>query len=435
MSTQLGSSDRTAVDLEYHNTQIADLTAQAQVKWQAFEQAREQYAHGGNVDTNSPGFKAAEAVHREYAAVQAEIKSWENSRDQVFRRIADGDAGPASGSPGEFRGKSLSERALGSLGYKQLQTSGALTSDHMRIGSVKLADLSMAETKTLVTGLSDTSAGAFVVNDQQGYVGQPIRPPSIIDLVTVGTTDSDTVEFARQTTWTNVAAETLEATATTTGTKPEATVAFEKVTAAVETIAHFLPATRRSLGDAGQLRTIVDNQLRQGLRLRLEDQIVNGNGTTPNLRGILNTSNILTQAKSTDSVADAVLKAIVQLRLGYIEPTAIGIHPTDWQLLALARDDSGTLAGTGSYLWSTGGGGPTTLWGLPLVVTPAIPDDTAIVGDWTQCVVWMREAASVLVTDSHSDWFTKNILAILAEMRATVGVLLPQAFAKVTGLD
>jgi hypothetical protein len=41
----------------------------------------------------------------------------------------------------------------------------------------------------------------------------------------------------------------------------------------------------------------------------------------------------------------------------------------------------------------------------------------------------------VLATDSHSDFFVKNLVALLAEMRAALGVLLPQAFCKVTSVD
>jgi HK97 family phage major capsid protein len=113
--------------------------------------------------------------------------------------------------------------------------------------------------------VSDTSAGAFIDADRVGYVPQPRRPRRILDLITTGQTGSDQVKFARQTTFTNVAAETAEATATSVGTKPEATIAFEVVTADVKTIAHWVPATRRSLSDAGQLRTLIESQLAYGL--------------------------------------------------------------------------------------------------------------------------------------------------------------------------
>jgi HK97 family phage major capsid protein len=433
------------VKLDEVNGQIEQVKTQAQEAWTAFEQKRDEFAKAGNEAnrTDSDEFKAAEAVHKRYAEKASELSELEKVRDGIFRMASlSGHAVPTSDQPGERKDdpeaaerKSLGERAADSPEYKRLIESGALSSDRASFAA-KLADMDVAEVKTLITGLSDTSGGAFITNDRKPYVQQPRRPVSVLDLITIGETGVDAVEYARQTTFTNVAAETAEATATTTGTKPEATIAFEKVTETVKTIAHWVPATRRSLADVPQMQTLIDSQLRYGLQYRLESQIVAGGGTGEDLKGLLNQSNILTQAKSTDSVADAIHKAITQIRLGFVEPNGVGIHPTDWELLRLARDDGGYTAGTGAYLY----GPPSadvqpTIWGLPVAVSAAFSDDTAVVADFRQATLWLREGATVLATDSHSDFFVKNLVAILAEMRAAFGLLLPQAVCKVTGLD
>jgi HK97 family phage major capsid protein len=163
---------------------------------------------------------------------------------------------------------------------------------------------------------------------------------------------------------------------------------------------------------------------------------VNGAGTGEDLTGILNTSNILSQAQGTDSTADAIHKAITQIRLGFIEPNGVALHPNDWQLLRLSRDGGGSVAGTGAYLY----GPPSTagaeqIWGLPVAVTAAVPDDTGLVGDFTQAVLWLREGMQVLASDSHESFFVKNLVALLAELRAAFGVLVPAAFCKVTSID
>lgn len=422
--------------LDEVNTQLAEKNRVAQEKWSAFESAREQFASAGAEanDTNSESFKAAEKVHKEYAEVAEELKGLDRVRDGIFSMLSgDGPAqkGPESHTPeSPAQGKSLADRAVESPEYKELTGSGRLETDRLPF-SAKLADMSMAEVKALITGTSDTSAGAFIQNDRAGYVAQPRRMPKILDLITLGQTNSDTVEFARQTTFTNVAAETAEATATDMGTKPEATIAFEKVTAAVKTIAHWVPTTRRALADEGQLRTLIESQLRYGLEFRLESQVVNGNGTGENLTGIINTSNILTQAKGADSIADAIHKAITQVRLGFIEPNGIALHPNDWEVVRLSKgstNDHYLLGGPGLQVAEQ-------LWGLPVAVSAAVPDDTGLVGDFRQATLWMREGAQIYASDSHSDFFIKNLVALLAELRAAFGVTLPQGFAKVTSLD
>lgn len=428
--------------LEQVNEQIATKNSAAQEKWQAFEQCRSEFAAAGNEAnrTDSDAFKRAEDVHKEYATVAAELKDLESVRDGVFRMLAtngksDEATGPAAHTVPAMEQKGqrrdIASEVVNSPEYKALVESGALDSEHAAFNAVLGKRGSVEEAKALITGVSDTSAGAFVDADRLGYVGAPRRQRRILDLVTTGTTMSDQVKYARQTTFTNVAAEVAEATTTDTGTKPEATIAFEVVTADVKTIAHWVPATRRSLADAGQLRTLIESQLRYGLEYRLESQIVNGNGSGENLTGIINTSNILTQAKSSDSVVDAIHKAITQIRLGFLEPNGVALHPSDWEVIRLAKS-----AVDGNYYYGPPAlAGQETVWGLPVAVSAAVPDDTGIVGDWTQAVLWMREGIQILASDSHSDFFVKNLVALLAELRAAFGVLQPAAFAKVTGLD
>ena len=418
--------------------QISEKETTVKEKWTSFESKRDEFvAAGVEVDNvESPAFKDAEQIHKEYSQAAAELKNLEQVRNGVFSMLASTGAPTLSNQKVERNEtKALSERALESPEYKGLIDSGALQSDK-RSFVATLAEMTLPEIKALITGVSDTSAGAFITNQREAYVAQPRRMARIVNLITMGETSVDAIEYARQTTFTNVAVEVAEATTTTTGTKPEATIAFEKITETVKTIAHWIPSTRRAIADESQLRTLIDSQLRYGLEFRLEDQVVNGDGSGENLRGILNTTNILTQAKGSLSVSDALHKGITQIRLGFIEPNGIAMHPTDWELVRLSRDDAGSVAGTGAYLY----GPPSTaveptIWGLPVAVTPAVPDDTALIGDFTKAVLWLREGAQVLATDSHSDFFVKNLVALLAEMRAAFGVLLPAAFCKVTSVD
>ena len=61
-------------------------------------------------------------------------------------------------------------------------------------------------------------------------------------------------------------------------------------------------------------------------------------------------------------------------------------------------------------------------------------ENTALVGDFRQAVLWEREGVSLAVSDQHADYFVRNLLAILAEMRAAFGVLDPEAFCTVTAV-
>ena len=303
--------------------------------------------------------------------------------------------------------------------------------------------------KTLVTGLSDTSAGAFVRNDIYAPVTDLIgeRELTIADLITRGTTDSDTIEYVRITGKTNNAAAVPEATQSglpalynaptgpevlSGGYKPESGIALEKVTTTIKTLAHWMPMTKRAASDAGQVRTLVDAFLRYGLSEELEDQILTGSGTGENFQGILNAGILTVGSAGTD--IDAIVDAIRTVRVtGRRRPTAVVMHPDDWYSAGflLAKDSQnryliGDPRATLEQLNS--------IWGLRVVVSEAQTVNTALVGDFRFGVLWEREGISISVSDSHLDFFTRNLLAILAEMRAGFGVLDVQAFCTVTAV-
>lgn len=419
--------------------QIKGLETDAQAKWAAFEKARGEFAESGAdaSTTDSDQFKSAHEAHAAYGEVKDRIQALEQVRTGILEMGAKS-APTAPYSPqtetkaqGDAIGNLASlmaDRILSGEGVKGLD---ALAESSAPFGTKFLGKgLDAAETKTLLYTGGSTSAGTFLTPQRVGYVPDPQRKRTVLDLLTMGTTNTSSVQYARQSAFTNAAAQVPEATTTTTGTKPEATIAFTLITETVKTVANWIPASRQALADAGQLRMIIEQQLRYALEKYTEEQIISGAGTGGDFTGILNTSGILTQAKSSDSVPDAIHKGLTQIRLGYIEPNGVVMHPNDWEVVRLGKDSYG-----GYYYGPPALAGQEQIWGLPVVVTAACPDDTSIVGDFRQAAMWIREGVQVLASDSHSDFFTKNLVAILAEFRAAFGVLMPKAFCQITGVD
>jgi HK97 family phage major capsid protein len=331
---------------------------------------------------------------------------------------------------------SLGERFVGADGWKNwLKTYGdqdGRIPDGMK--GFRSPAIQFKGVKDLITGSSATSAGAITQNDRLAGVQELGRRPTVMrDLVTAGTTDSDMVEYVKITSETNNAAPVAEATATSggSGVKPESAFALALATTAVRTIAHWIPASRRALSDAAQIRTLIDSFLRDGLEQELEDQMVNGDGTGENFMGIANESGVQAQAYATNLLVTTRKARTLVRTVGRRIPTAYMLNPTDWETIQLLRDDSGG-AGTGGFLF----GGPAgtqaeTLWGLRVVESEAVTAGVGYVGDFRRAVLWDRERAQILVSDSHSDFFIRNMVAILAEMRAAFAVLQPNAFVEI----
>lgn len=305
--------------------------------------------------------------------------------------------------------------------------------------------------KALFVGGSQTSAGAFVVNERTDIVEMTGRRPlTIRDLISVRRTTSDTVEYVQQTSHTNAAAPVAEATSSaspTTGAssgaaltldanggyKPEGAWAFQEATATVRTIAEWVPATKRALADVAQLEGLINDELMADLAETEETQVIAGSGTGQNLPGILNTSGIQTTAAVTTNDATwfgSYRTAVTKLRtVGRVNPTAVVVNPTQGERIDTSKDSQLRFYGNGPF-----GLGPRTLWGIPVVESEAISAGTALVGDFSKAVLWDREQASVTMTDSHADFFIRNLVAILAEERVAFGVTRPAAFCTVTGL-
>lgn len=302
--------------------------------------------------------------------------------------------------------------------------------------------------KSLFVGGSDTSAGAFVVAEQTGIVEMlGRRALTLRDLISVRRTGSDTVEYVRQTSHTNAAAPVAEATSSAAptapatgpnplvlnangGYKPEGAWAFERDTATVKTIAEWVPATKRSLADVAALEGLIRDELVADLKEEEEDQILTGDGTGENLEGIL-TAPTQAQAWDTD-LFTTVRKALTKARkVGRVIPNGIVLAPEDVERIDLTRDASGASANTGQYF---GAGpfalGPRTLWGLPIVESEAMTPGVGLLGDFKKAVLWDREQASVTMTDSHADFFIRNLVAILAEERVAFAVTRPTAFVE-----
>jgi HK97 family phage major capsid protein len=301
--------------------------------------------------------------------------------------------------------------------------------------------------KALFTGASSTSAGAFVVNERTDIVEFLGRKPlTLRNLVSNRRTTSDTVEFVQESSHTNAAAPVAEATSaaartaaanTTTGAvtftnasgggyKPEGSWAFAVVQANVKTIAEWVPVTKRALADVAQLEGLINDQLSADVAEAEENQLLNGDGSGENFTGIANTSGIQTQAFATD-IFTSVRKGITKLRtVGRVNPTAILMNPADAESVDLTKD------GNNQYYY----GGPQalgqrTLWGVPVIESESQTAGFVTLGDFTKAVVWDREQTTVTMTDSHSDFFVRNLVAVLAEERLAFGVTRPTAFCTV----
>ncbi|MBT9428890.1 phage major capsid protein [Candidatus Symbiopectobacterium endolongispinus] len=273
--------------------------------------------------------------------------------------------------------------------------------------------------------ISSDVAGTIVAHDRQADI--LTKPPQrlfIRDLIASGKTQSNTIYYVKQKGFTNNAKTVAENTA-----KPYSTIEFEEAAVPVRTITHMFKASKQILDDFSQLASIIDMELRYGLKYVEEQQILFGDGTGSNLNGIFTQATAFkAELKPAHRTAiDNLRLAMLQAQLARIPATGHVLHFTNWAQIELIKD---TL---GRYLLSNPAALTTlTLWGLPVVVTEAAEfKDKFLVGAFNLgAQLFDREEANVVISTENTDDFEKNMISIRCEERLALAVYRPEAFIK-----
>lgn len=279
------------------------------------------------------------------------------------------------------------------------------------------------EVKTLM----ETSAGWAPESVRIDRVEQyPVRKLRTLDFIPIYPTSQAAVKYMEETTYTNNAAETSEG-----GTYGEAALAFTEQSKTVEKPAVWLPVTDEQLEDVEGITAYINNRLSYMINARLDGQVLEGDGSTPNLLGTLNVTGIQSQAKGADPVPDAIYKLFTLIRAsGFGEPSVYFTNPNDWQDVRLLRTADGL------YIFGNPTDpGPDRIWGVQVCQTTAVTENTGLAGDYINFGgLYMRRGIDVQVTNAHSDYFVKGKQAIRADMRCAMVHFRPEAFGKVTSI-
>jgi len=371
--------------------------------------------------------------------------------------------------------KGLNEELAGSLEELKIEESKAANEKAMEINDEVVNELPVVEeapagVKTIGEQFTETAAyqnymsnGVKGVDSQAefkttlnttGYPPESLRAPGILETAlrdpnaVIGLfdqiqTDQNAFVYLEETTFTNNAGEIAESGDISSAN--ESALAFTERTESIRKIATFLPVTDELLADVAGIQGYVNSRLTTMMTLRMDNQLLNGDGSAPNLTGVLNKSGINTFAYGSYTgelrKIGQIYQAITEIRKdAFIEPDAVIMHPSDWYNIVTTTSSVETSGSRNPLFVVAGGFGADvapTIWGLKVVPSTAIAEGTMLVGkfgggDAAQIV--SRQGVDLAVSDSHSDFFAKNQLAIRLTMRMGFVVYKPTAFCSITGM-
>ena len=271
-----------------------------------------------------------------------------------------------------------------------------------------------------------TGADATVAPDRKpGIVSGAFLPLTMEAFLPSMSTASNAIEFTRENVFTNSAAEVAEGVG-----KAESALTWTLVNMPVSTVAHWIKISRQLAADNTALAAYVDTRMRYGVNAKVEAQLVAGDGTAPNISGILDSGNFTAHGIA-DAALGSSLKKLVLIRKIMAASWAAGfpadgilLNPADWATIEI---DLLTTA-AGQTLYSVSEGGQARLFGVPVIQSTGMTADNVAVGAFAQAyMIHNREGVVVEMSDSDSDNFTKNLITIRAERRLALATERPAA--------
>ena len=296
------------------------------------------------------------------------------------------------------------------------------------IKSARYADFAGGQMNKLRVEIKNTLTGsdATVAPDRKpGIVGGAFVPFSMESLLPSTSTSSNAIEFTKEASFTNSAAEAAEA-----AQKAESALTWSLVNMPVSTVAHWIKISKQLASDAPALAAYVNTRMRYGVNQKVDVQLVVGDGTAPNISGTYDTGNFTAHGYA-NAALGATLKKLVLFRKIIADlysagfpPDAIVLNPADWAAIEIEL----FTTAAGQTLYNVNSAGQAYLFGLPVIQALGMAADTFQIGRFSEAyMLFNREGVVVEMSDSDSDNFTKNLITLRAERRLALATEKPAA--------
>lgn len=280
------------------------------------------------------------------------------------------------------------------------------------------------EVKNTLTG-SDTNVAP---QRNSGIVGGAVLPFAMEALLPSTTTSSNAIEFTKEASFTNSAAEAAEG-----AQKAESALTWSLVNMPVSTVAHWIKISKQLAADAPALAAYVNTRMRYGVNQKVDTQLVVGDGTAPNISGTYDTGNFTAHGYSNATIAAIsttfkklvlIRKVIADLYAAGYPADAIVLNPADWATIEIEL----FTTAAGQTLYSVNDAGQARLFGLPVIQAIGMAADTFQVGRFSEAyMIYNREGVVVEMSDSDGDNFQKNLITLRAERRLALATEKPAA--------
>lgn len=374
-------------------------------------------ASGGDFDFRTLGTaieRHAAVMEQAVAAIDKRSTSHEGQLKQLQADFAKAMAGAGFATHSSVAPDALSRAVAADGGFT------AFVERRSEKAMVPIPSAHFLETRNTITSAvsGDSIVPSLAPQRLSGILSGPERRSWLFELMPLVKAVGGSVEYVRESAFTNnAAAQSAEGAA-----KAQSAITLTLEESKVATIAHWLKSSRQALSDSDALREYLDRRLRYGTLLALEAQIVAGDGASGRIKGLTHADNHVAYGggEGTDQAADAIRRAIGQLDAMNFEADAVVLNPDDWTAMELLKDDEQRY-----LIGDPKGPASKKIWAEMVHTTPSLPAGKFIVASLGQATMFHPREDANLIIALDGDDLTKNLVTLLAELRATMTVPQP----------
>lgn len=292
--------------------------------------------------------------------------------------------------------------------------------------------------KNVATGTTKT------YEQRPGIVDQGVRPLTVEDLLSSGSTEANTVTYLQETEVDEISTDNVAES----GTLHQADVHYDQKTAPVADLGDFIPVPEGLLSDLPALASLINRRLPYLVDRSVEWNLLNADGTGGNFTGILQSAGLqsIDQAdvpgEGDFRILDLLYKMLTKIRWqnmdegkaqGGFEPDGFAIHPIDWEKITLLKDAVGQYYRQNPFASTDG---QDRVWGKLVAVTPAVAQGSPLAGAFKLGgMVFNRQGMLIEMTNSDGTNFQKRIITIRAARRLALTVDRPACFVEASGVN
>jgi HK97 family phage major capsid protein len=182
------------------------------------------------------------------------------------------------------------------------------------------------------------------------------------------------------------------------------------------------------LDDVPAMTSFLQARLLEKYLVAEDAQLLSGDGTSPNLQGILGVASAY--GGSSAVYVAQIIESCAQVAAANYNVTGILINPTDWAQIMLTQNTNSPYSLPGATVVSPDG--TLSIAGIPVYQSTAITAGTFLVGDWAMgAQIMQNQGINIQFSEFDADNFTKNLITVRVEARIAFPIYYPGAF--VTG--